>query len=373
MVDRPHLPVEPELADRVGRGDELLDRGLHQGEVEPPLRLGLAAVPVEELGEDPAGLLLLRALGHVRGHVLRERLDPPAGLLELRRPVFGRRSVLGCGLPSSIPKAASASFRRPSSQVRILQVETQSSRLYAARLSRITLILGLHPLLVLDEGEAGAGLRALPLRHVELLDLLERVRLLRDPHALADDRKRSTKTRAAGGRRARPRGCRSGPSSAEGAVISYCGVVVDVHVRVRLEPAVHVVDEPLEGRLLLLAARRPQRLEGGRRRSLDAPEGTRGCRPRPRTGCPRSRRRGRPARGRGAARSPEGSSGLQDTRSGPCRSTRTSPAAEQPGRGAAGTWPPPSRPAALPGREPRRARQACRHRSATRRSRSGCG
>jgi hypothetical protein len=45
----------------------------------------------------------------------------------------------------------------------------------------------LQPLLVLDEGEAGAGLRALALRHVELLDLLERVRLLRDPHALADD------------------------------------------------------------------------------------------------------------------------------------------------------------------------------------------
>ena len=38
-------------------------------------------------------------------------------------------------------------------------------------------------------------------------------------------------------------------------------VVVDVHVRVLGEPRVDEVDEPLEGRLLLLAARRPQRLE----------------------------------------------------------------------------------------------------------------
>ena len=37
--------------------------------------------------------------------------------------------------------------------------------------------------------------------------------------------------------------------------------MVDVHVRVLREPRVDEVDEPLEGGLLLLAARRPQRLE----------------------------------------------------------------------------------------------------------------
>ena len=122
LVDRPHLPLEPELADRVGRGDELLDRGLHQGEVEPPLRLRLAAVPVEELGEDPAGVLLLRALGDVRGDVLRERLDAPAGSPRAARPplrwarrprpsAFRARSRMPPRLPSAGPPARSASSR----------------------------------------------------------------------------------------------------------------------------------------------------------------------------------------------------------------------------------------------------------------------
>src|SRR5207247_1970514 len=42
----------------------------------------------------------------------------------------------------------------------------------------------LQPLFVGDEREAGMGHRPLARRHVQLLDLLQRVRLVRDPHPL---------------------------------------------------------------------------------------------------------------------------------------------------------------------------------------------
>ena len=71
-----------EQADRVVLVDELLGRQLHQPVELPPHRLVLAAMPAEELGQQPARLLRRRALERIDRHdgrvreTVHERLHP---------------------------------------------------------------------------------------------------------------------------------------------------------------------------------------------------------------------------------------------------------------------------------------------------------
>jgi hypothetical protein len=155
--------------------------------VEPPFGLGLAAVPVEELGEDPAGVLLVRALGGVDRDAGGQRLDADPRLLELGGQLLGR--LAGPGL-----RATELDLE---GRLRLLAEALQPGAQLPDRDAVVAVVGGevlenagvaaLHPPLVLDEGEARPGLGPLPPGHVELLDLLERVRLLGHPHAVADD------------------------------------------------------------------------------------------------------------------------------------------------------------------------------------------
>ena len=116
-----------------------------------------------------------------------------------------------------------------------------------------------HPALVLDDAEPSLGHGSFPLRHVELLDLLERVGLDRCADPLANDVQEVDEH----------------PATQEAVDLVFArgvalhqplhrprlvaAVVVDVHVGVAVEPVDEEVDQRLERRLLLLAVVTPDR------------------------------------------------------------------------------------------------------------------
>ena len=123
--------------------------------------------------------------------------------------------------------------------------------------SRIVLVAVLEPGLEGDDAESRLGHRALAGRHVELLDLLERIRLDRGAHALADDVEKVDQDLAA----EQPVDLvDAGPvalhQALDGAGL-VAAVVVDVHLRVRVESIDDQADEPLEGSLLCFLRGRP--------------------------------------------------------------------------------------------------------------------
>src|SRR6185436_7774347 len=66
LRDRPQIRLERQLAERGSIADELLERRLGETEVIPPLRLGLATMPVQDRGEQPLRLLAVVPLEPVR-------------------------------------------------------------------------------------------------------------------------------------------------------------------------------------------------------------------------------------------------------------------------------------------------------------------
>ena len=162
--------------------------------------------------------------------------------------LLGRLAVATAPAAGSGRTRASGSTRCASSQSRSASVDTQSSVLYASISSSVGLVVRLEVLLVGDDAAAGVHHLAGRALHVELLDLLERVRLGRRGARPGARRRRGRRTRS-------PRSSSStsvsrvpcAPMSRLIVVGSYVRVVVDVHVRV-LAPAGfdHEVDELLE-------------------------------------------------------------------------------------------------------------------------------
>ena len=130
-----HHAVALELVDegqsrqRIALADQLLDRQVVlQLEPAPPLRLLLAPVPVEQIGQQAASLGVRRV---VVGREVRGQARDP--FLDGSKPIGdGRRRRLTTATGRSQPSSGqrpTASERRSSSQPRRSQVETQSSRL----------------------------------------------------------------------------------------------------------------------------------------------------------------------------------------------------------------------------------------------------
>ena len=105
-ADRPVRAQVLERPDRLAFLDELLVGQVAQVVVAPPERLGLATVPGEELGEEPASVLLGRPVGLVGGDAVaepvRERLDAGESLAQLLAGLgrFGERPGKGHALAS---------------------------------------------------------------------------------------------------------------------------------------------------------------------------------------------------------------------------------------------------------------------------------
>ena len=112
--------------------DELLGRQVHQSVELPPHRLVLAAMPAEELGEQPAAPAARASGRRVVGHDrrVREPLDERlhAGL---RLGQVGRQLGVARDRPrdARARSASASSVRRPSSQSRSRRLLTTSSRL----------------------------------------------------------------------------------------------------------------------------------------------------------------------------------------------------------------------------------------------------
>ena len=288
VLDR--LAGEHETADRVRVLDQLVLVEREVVEPFPPLRLRLAAVVVEEMGEEEARV----ALGRAREQLLVEPHARGVALLGLR------------GLLALVGRQAPGQLRRPQPEQPLVERDRRAAVLLVVRADRSEQrgILGLDPLLEEDDRLRPALDLGRALEAVELLDLLDRV--ARDARAerLLDD-----------------------------------AVEVDEHLLP--EPVVDLVlahgvlaHEPLERRLLVRRVvvdvqvgedgggaprasrrsarrrasrrrgpfpRRPRSGAGWRRRGSTSRRGTRARAPARRTGGPRGRARRRPATAAGAA------------------------------------------------------------------------
>ena len=126
----PTTPVVDEPTERLRLADEVVERQLAQPEVVPPGLAGVAPVPVEQRGQQPAGGLLVGTARPDRPSRPRSGRRPDAASPRTSRP--GPRSAgpsRSAAARRSMWNRSSASDRRASSQSRSPRVETQSSRL----------------------------------------------------------------------------------------------------------------------------------------------------------------------------------------------------------------------------------------------------
>ena len=258
-----HHPITLEFLDedqpgeRIPLVDELLDREVVlQLEPAPPLGLLLASMPVEEIGEQPASFSIGRMV--VRREAGGQSGDP---FLDGLEPVGqGRRWRLRLrerALPGQVGPAPDG-LRTP-----LLQPPAKEPGRDA-----VVAVIGsdpvedglvsfLEPRLERDDAEPGVGHRPFAGRHVELLDLLERVRLDRRTDALANDVEQVDEDIAA----EEPVDfVDAGPVSLHQPLDGprlVAAVVVDMHLRVPVETIHEEPDEALEGGLLRRLRGRP--------------------------------------------------------------------------------------------------------------------
>ena len=250
-----------QVADRLGLVDELLGAQLAQPEVVPPGRLVAAPVPVEELGQEPSAGLLGRPLGRIDRHVSGQGSDPP------ERLGLGRGDGLG-GLPGD---GLRATEEDPELRLGFATEPLQPAVQAPGRETVIPVVrgdrgedlrvAGLQPALVLDHAEPCRGDDTLALGHVELLDLLDRVRLDRRLERLADDPVQVDQDVAAQDPIDLVLPCAVAAHQALEGRRLVRRVVVDVHGRLAREPLDDEVDERLEHGLLLGRVVCPERME----------------------------------------------------------------------------------------------------------------
>ena len=167
------LAGERDVADRVRVGHELLGVERLVVEVLPPLRLVLAAVVLEQVGEEPPRLALLRA---------REQGGFDAlPLLEQRLRLLARLPLLRRRPPGELGRTE---LQQPA-----VQLVERAAVLLVVGADRVEDVLRarLQPLLERDGRAAPAADVLRALEAVELLDLLDRVAVEREPERLLRD------------------------------------------------------------------------------------------------------------------------------------------------------------------------------------------
>ena len=236
-----------QLAHRGRVGDQLLVGLLQPVEVLPPLGQRLAAVPVEQAGQQPAGLLLVVA--PLRDIRTQRRTDPVQLVGELTG-CLGRRAV--AVLRPRVDRVAAAFFAAVLEPVAQRRGGAAVVLVVGGDVVEQRLVAGVQPAFERDDAAeafadalVGAGLAP-----VERLELLDRVRLLADAHALPHHRVEVDEPLPAqqpidlGAAGVVPAGQRLEPGRLVGRV------VVDVHAGVGVPGADEVIDELFE-RLLL--------------------------------------------------------------------------------------------------------------------------
>ena len=188
-------------------------RSCDTGRRTPPVGLLLAAVPVQQLRSSQRACCSLRCarrvVRHVAGERGCERLDLGVPLRQLAAVTVAAVSGAGSGDRTPLrppPCGAFEPLAQAEGRLAVVAVVGLRSRRAAC------CSWSIEPLLVGDDARPGVHDHALGAVHVELLDLLERVRLGRRAHApgAPPGRGRRTRRRAAG-RRPRLRGCRACP------------------------------------------------------------------------------------------------------------------------------------------------------------------
>jgi hypothetical protein len=175
---RVDVAVHFEAADRLAVAlDERLLVGVESLEVGPPLGLCLAAVVVEELGEQPAGLVLVVAGLAILGHSLGERrlqlvdLGPRLGVW-----LSGLRRLPPRDLAAEPLDRLGATLEQPA-----VQQPGRAAVVVVVALDRLEQpgVAGVEELLEGEDRVSALG-HGLALVHVEGLDLLDRVVRLGD-------------------------------------------------------------------------------------------------------------------------------------------------------------------------------------------------
>ena len=263
-LDPPEFADVRQIAQRLCRVDELLHGCVAQAEPQPPRRFLVSPMPVEQLGQEPSRRLVLRSEGPIGRYLLRQRVNPGLRLSLPRRELFRRGPILRLR-PRQVPALLGDCGRPQSFEPR---AEPEGGHAVVAvvgsQLVEQALLPRRQPLLVLHHGEPCLGDRTLALGQVELLDLLDGVRLDRRPktlaHHLVQVHQHPAPQQAVylvlAGRVALHQPLQGG---------RFIGrVVVDVHPGIAIQPRDDQVDELLEGRLLVGAIMPPDRSVDGR-------------------------------------------------------------------------------------------------------------
>src|SRR6185437_1472141 len=138
----------------------------------PPLRLVLAPVVLQELGEEPPRVAFLRAFEQLAAQALDRG--------ELLAALLGRLAALRRLPPREAGRTEpDEPFVEPRSRDAVLRV-------VALDLAEDRVVPGLQPLLEEHRGLPAAAYLGRALEAVQLLDRLQRIALLRDPQGLAD-------------------------------------------------------------------------------------------------------------------------------------------------------------------------------------------
>ena len=188
LLDRAQVGDELEVADRAAVRHEILGRGLLEPVVVPPLGLRLPVVPIDQPGQEPAGLLLLGAIRPVGRDTRAKRLLAGATLGPLGRNRLGSRRIAR-GRPRNDPIRKERGRLDPEALEPIPEPERRDAvvPVVVGDVRQDRRVLRFHPALVLHDAEPGARDGPFAFGQVELLDLLDRIRLDGRPDAAPHD------------------------------------------------------------------------------------------------------------------------------------------------------------------------------------------
>ena len=182
LVDHTHVG---EAGHGLGVGGEVVEVGLEAVEEAPPLGLVLAAVPVEQVREQPAGAPLGRRAGGGHVEALGQQLGGDLGGGDL-----GRDRLVGRCRLARLGPWQRAVCRLPLGAAGLEPVAQQQRGLAVDAVVRLdvvedVLLARLDPLLVLHDARPRVDDLAVAGRQVEHLELLDRQRRQADGEALA--------------------------------------------------------------------------------------------------------------------------------------------------------------------------------------------
>ena len=190
------LVQELQPGERLALVDELLVGHARELEEAPPKGLFFAAVPIEQLREEPAILLRRRSVGCFRGDIGSQHRDGRGDLplMLARLTWFGGLCLLvgARDRPTDAPRQLGSPFLQPVAEAKVADDvvavvagdRTEDVLADLAVLGRSTLEPGLER----DDARAGAAQLDLALEPVQRLEPLDRVALDARPNSVSYDR-----------------------------------------------------------------------------------------------------------------------------------------------------------------------------------------